>query len=114
VVTFDLEGAQPGAEYNRIQSFFERLGWQNLGGTSYRYSKLGTEEPVEDWLNHVVPALMLLRAYLTTTGRPLKKFTLDCQSSAGYDRAGPYGTLLSRAATSASTPRRISRSASGI
>jgi hypothetical protein len=36
VFTFDIKGA-PSNEYNRIQSFFERFGWENLGGSSYRY-----------------------------------------------------------------------------
>jgi hypothetical protein len=31
-VTFDIHGAPP-PEYNRLQSMFERLGWENLGGT---------------------------------------------------------------------------------
>jgi hypothetical protein len=83
VITFDIEGAEP-LERNRIQSFFERFGWQNLGGSSYRYPKLGADPPVEDWLNHVVPALSLFRAYLRTSGRLLSKWTLDCQSSTGF------------------------------
>jgi len=40
IVTFDVEGAQP-PEHNRIQSLFERLGWEALGGTAYRYPRLG-------------------------------------------------------------------------
>jgi hypothetical protein len=43
VVTFDIQGALP-IEHNRIQSFFTRLGWENLGGSSYRYPKLGSTE----------------------------------------------------------------------
>jgi hypothetical protein len=90
VLTFDLQGASPN-QHNRIQSFFERFGWENLGGSSYRYPKLGADQPVEDWLNHVIPALMLFRAFLRSTGTPLTKFTLDCQSSTGFDSTGAYG-----------------------
>jgi hypothetical protein len=91
VITFDIEGAPP-LERNRIQSFFERLGWQNLGGSSYRYPKLGTGHPVEDWLNHVVPALTLFRQYLIESKRPLSCFTLDIQSTTGCDPATGFGT----------------------
>ena len=91
VLTFDIQGAAP-AEHNRLQSLFERLGWQSLGGSSYRYPRLGAGQPTEDWFNHVVPALMLFRAYIRTSGRQLSKFTLDVQSSTGLDPATRYGT----------------------
>jgi hypothetical protein len=90
VFTFDLEGALP-KERNRIQSFFERLGWQNIGGSSYRYPKLGSEQPVEDWFNHVVPALTLFRSFVRNSGRRLRNYTIDVQSSSGFDEAGKYG-----------------------
>lgn len=91
VVTFDIEGAPP-IERNRIQSFFERFGWQNLGGSSYRFPKLGTKVKTEDWFNCVIPALMLFRSYLVSSGRPLSRFTLDAQSSTGYDKDGKFGS----------------------
>ncbi len=91
VLTFDLEGAPP-IERNRIQSMFERLGWQNIGGSSYRYPRLGSKKRVEDWFNHVVPALMLFRTYARTSGHRLRNYTLDVQSSTGYDEAGRYGS----------------------
>lgn len=90
VITFDLKGATP-KEQNRIQSFFERFGWENLGGSSYRYPRLGTDDqPVEDWLNHVIPALMLFRSYAISSGK-LTKFTLDTNSSTGYSPNSNYG-----------------------
>ena len=86
VFTFDIEGAPP-QERNRIQSFFERFGWENIGGSSYRYPRLGTrDQPVEDWFNHVVPALMLFRTYILSSGRRVNRFTLDTQSSSGFNR----------------------------
>lgn len=92
VVTFDIQGAPP-LERNRIQSFFERLGWQNLGGSSYRYPRLGTQDqPVEDWFNHVIPALTLFRQYLIESNRPLSCFTLDVQSTTGYEPSTGFGT----------------------
>jgi len=91
VITFDIAAA-PSGERNRIQSFFERFGWENLGGSSYRYPKLGTDDqPVEDWFNHVIPALMLFRTYLISSGRQLTKCTLDVSTSTGYSPNTNYG-----------------------
>lgn len=92
VLTFDLQGAQP-SDHNRIQSLFERFGWENLGGSSYRYPRLGTKnQPVEDWFNHVVPALMLFRAYTLSEGRQIRRFTVDAQSSSGYNPETEFGS----------------------
>jgi hypothetical protein len=86
-VTFDIE--QPTSlELNRLRCAFERFGWEHLGNTAYRYPKLHQHDLVEDWFNHVIPALMLLRAfavYLMATDRSLAKFSIDVQSSTGYD-----------------------------
>lgn len=90
VITFDVEGANT-TERNRIQSFFQRFGWQSLGGSSFRYPKLGSKNVVEDWFNHVVPALMLFRSYILTSGRDLTKFTIDCNTSTGFDEDGKWG-----------------------
>ena len=87
IVTFDIE-RPTSLELNRLRSAFERLGWEHLGNTAYRYPKLHQPNVVEDWFNHVVPALMLLRAFgvhLLADGRKLDKFTIDVQSSTGYD-----------------------------
>ena len=94
-ITFDIKGATP-IELNRIQGFFERLGWEQLGNTAYRYPKLHGQHPTEDWFNHVIPALMLLRSFArhaVTTGRNIKKFSIDVQSSTGYNPVTTTGTL---------------------
>lgn len=95
VFTFDIQKSTDGqVEYNRIRSAFERLGWEHLGGTAYRYPRLGTENkyPVEDWFNHVIPALMLFRTYLLKSEHTLTKYTLDIQSSAGMNNQTDFGT----------------------
>ena len=85
VFTFDLTDYGP-SDHAQIKSFFERFGWQSLGGTAYRYPRLGTtDQPVEDWFNHVIPALMLFRAYVLKTGHTLSSHTLDAHSSTGFD-----------------------------
>lgn len=85
--TFDI--VKPTSqELNRIRGFFERLGWEHLGNTAYRYPKLHGQHPTEDWFNHVIPALMLLRAFaieLSESGRKLDKFSIDIQSSTGFN-----------------------------
>ena len=91
VLTFDVGGATP-LQRNRIQSFFERFGWQNLGGSSYRYPPLSVTQPVEDLFNDVIPALMLFRSFVRQSGCPLTKYTLDAQSSTGFDPASTFGS----------------------
>src|SRR5260370_38319347 len=61
-VTFDIR-KPTAAELNRLRGLFERLGWEHLGNTAYRYPKLHGQHPAEDWFNHVIPALMLPRAF---------------------------------------------------
>src|SRR5438105_11200570 len=93
-VTFDIQSPTP-AELNRIRGFFERLGWEHLGNTAYRYPKFHGQHPTEDWFNHVLPALMLLRAfarYAAMTGRNLRKFSIDVQSSTGFNSLTNVGT----------------------
>jgi hypothetical protein len=93
-VTFDIAGPTP-AELKRIRGFFERLGRERLGKTAYRSPKLHGQHPTEDWFNHVIPALMLLRAFarhITDTGRSIDKFSIDVQSSTGYNPATGVGT----------------------
>lgn len=95
VVTFDLDRPTPD-ELNRVRGFFERLGWEHLGNTAYRYPPLGSEEPTEDWFNQVIPALMLLRALARQTaddGRGMTRFSLDVQSSTGFNPLTGLGAL---------------------
>lgn len=94
-VTFDISKPDE-SELNRIRGFFDRLGWEHLGNTAYRYPRLHSEHPTEDWFNHVIPALMLLRTYarhVVDSGRRLDKFSIDVQSSTGYNPATGVGTL---------------------
>ncbi len=94
IVTFDVAGPTP-AERNRLRGLFERLGWERLGNTAYRYPKLHGRHPAEDWFNHVIPALMLLRAFALhaqRTGRNIDKSSIDVQSSTGFDPLTGTGT----------------------
>src|ERR1700722_6520419 len=96
VFTFDLTDYGP-SDHAQIKRFFERFGWQNLGGSAYRYPRLGTEDqPVEDWFNHVIPALMLFRTYVLSSKRPLPRFTLDVQSSSGHNAERNFGSRPKR------------------
>lgn len=92
VITFDLTQYNAN-DHGRLRTMFERFGWENLGGTAYRYPKLGTDDqPVEDWLNHVIPALMMFRAYLNNNKNVvLQRFTIDANSSAGYNPDTGFG-----------------------
>jgi hypothetical protein len=93
-VTFDIQSPEP-RELNRIRGFFERLGWEHLGNTAYRYPKLHGQHPAEDWFNHVIPALMMVRAfarYAARSGRNICKFSIDVQSSTGFNPVTNVGT----------------------
>jgi len=95
IFSYDLSEA-PTADRNRIQSVFQRFGWENIGGSCYRYPKLvkltrrkkteahASEAPLrEDWLNHVIPALMCFQAYVRKRNLVLAKHSLDTQASTG-------------------------------
>jgi hypothetical protein len=95
IVTFDVE-RPTSAELDRIRGVFERLGWERLGNTAYRYPKLHETDAVEDWFNHVIPALALLRAfarYAVDSGRSISKFSIDVQSSTGFNPITGVGRL---------------------
>lgn len=112
IVTFDLK-RPASADLNRIRGFFERLGWEHLGNTAYRYPKLHGQHPTEDWFNHVIPALMLLRAfarYAPSTGCSVERFSIDVQSSTGYNPITDVGVLpLSSPEVTFSQPSRSGR-----
>jgi hypothetical protein len=95
VVTFDLIRPEP-IELNRIRGTFERLGWERLGNTAFRYPRLRDTVTLEDWFNRVIPALLMLRAYsrfAAATGRGLARFTIDAHSSTGFNPDGHVGAL---------------------
>jgi len=92
-VTFDLPGSTNVNDRNRIRVVFERLGWEVMGGTAYRYPRFGSENVSEDWFNHVIPALMYLRALCENRDVAMEKFTIDASASAGL-RSGGAGAEM--------------------
>lgn len=102
-LSFDVEQASitDPNDRMRIELAFRRLGWEHIGGSSWRYPALGTDEhPSEDWFNHVVPALMYFRSIVSHSGMNVTKFTLDAHSEAGYRNtaAPPIGQPIRNAA----------------
>ena len=86
-LTFDIEDESiaDNNDRTRIELAFKRFGWEHIGGSSWRYPALGTDEHAsEDWFNHVVPALMYFRAIVEHSGMNVTKFTLDSHSEAGF------------------------------
>jgi hypothetical protein len=89
-ITFDIDTAslKDGNDRARIRLAFQRLGWETIGGTAYRYPPLttvpGTPPPVEDWFNHVVPALMYMRSIIEQKQIGITNFTIDSVSSTGW------------------------------
>lgn len=76
-------------QQNRVQSLFERFGWENVGGSCYRYPPLRRRPAAEDWLNHVIPALMLFRAFVLKQNLQVNRYSLDAHSSTGHTAAVP-------------------------
>lgn len=92
IFSFELKEARP--EQAQIGALFERFGWERLSEETYRFPRLAPEPdspPLEDWLNHVVPALMLFRCYVLSHRLTVNAMTLDARSSTGYRREAQLG-----------------------
>ena len=90
--SFKLKGAS--SDQDQLGVFFERLGWERLDTRSFRYPRLihqPGEAPLEDWFNHVIPALMLFRCYVLTRHLVVEDLTLDARTSTGYRRQAEIG-----------------------
>jgi hypothetical protein len=97
--TFDIEdnSVKDANDRTRIQMAFLRLGWEHIGGSAWRYPALNASpHPSEDWMNHVVPALMYFRSLVEHSGMRVTKFTIDAHSEAGYRSGGatPVGQAI--------------------
>lgn len=95
-ISFDLEG-QASNHRARIKKMFMAFHWRYIGGSVYRYDGTipSTEadndkaEKNEDWLNHVVPALMYFRSYLSAKKVKITRFSIDAHSVAMFDQKDP-------------------------
>ena len=106
ILTYDLQRPK-GAdthEAGRIQSMFERFRWQKAGSSTYRYPAFGEKSQQEDWLNHVIPALMLFRTIILASGRQLNNYTLEAHSSSAFNIDSGYGTPPSNSPNILETP----------
>lgn len=84
--SFDLDNdriSDPN-DRTRIQMAFLRLGWEHVGGSSWRYPSLDAEHASEDWFNHVIPALMYFRSIVEHGGLVVTRYSLESHSSAAY------------------------------
>src|SRR5436189_6282531 len=102
-LTFDIDGdsIHDPNDRNRIIACFDRFGWEHVGGSAWRYPALGTANVSEDWMNHVVPALMYFRSLVEHAGLNVYNFTIDAHSEAGH-RGGtvpPLGEPIRSGAT---------------
>jgi hypothetical protein len=88
--SYDI-AVQDNVHYARLKSMFERLHWQAIGGSCFRYPQIAQPPIAEDWLNHVVPALMLFRTYVLENSIPVNKYSLDSHSSTGFVRSPGVG-----------------------
>lgn len=85
-ITFDIEedSINDSNDRTRISAAFQRFGWENIGGSAWRYPALGSDNVSEDWFNHVIPALMYFRSIAEHAGLNVYNFTIDAHSEAGH------------------------------
>ena len=99
-----------------IRSMLERFHFKRLGGSVFRYSGIvdANGNTQEDWLNHVVPALMFFRSFVVAHNITLKFFTVDASSISMLDHSdpgSPYGAAPTNgAALSLNTPSNVQSS----
>jgi len=102
-LTFDIEEAsvKDPNDRTRIIVAFKRFGWEHIGGSTWRYPALGSQNPSEDWFNHVVPALAYFRSLVEHSGMQVTQFTIDAHSEAGFRSAAqpPVGQPIHPAAS---------------
>lgn len=107
-ITFDIEDAsvQDVNDRGRIYASFQRFGWENIGGSAWRYPALGSQNISEDWFNHVIPALMYFRSLVEHAGINVYNFTIDAHSEAGHRGKAnpPLGSAIANAANIAMYP----------
>ncbi|WP_127837597.1 hypothetical protein [Burkholderia gladioli] len=101
-ITFDIDDASvlDNNDRTRILVCFTRLGWEHVGGSAWRYPALGTANVSEDWMNHVIPALMYLRSIACHANLDVYNFTIDAHSEAGHrgQAIPPLGEPIKQAA----------------
>ena len=96
-VSYDLSQVPQSQNNDRtyLRSMFERLHWQKVGGSVFIYD--GTEQPdgsrYEDWLNHVIPALMFMRSYVLRRNLQMSSFTIAASSVSFLDHKDPTAIL---------------------
>jgi hypothetical protein len=91
IVSYDLTNVDNN-DRNYVRSMLERFHWRRLGGSVFRYDGIVNEAdgtPFEDWLNHVIPALMFLRSFLISRNITLRFFTVDASSTSFLDHSDP-------------------------
>lgn len=98
----DTDSVKDPNDRTRIQVAFLRFGWDHIGGSAWRYPQLdaANKHASEDWMNHVIPALMYFRSIVAHSGIIVTKFSLDAHSEAGHrlDVAVPVGERIHPAA----------------
>jgi hypothetical protein len=90
-ISYDLSNVADNNDRTYVRSMLERFYWRRLGGSVFRYEGVLDAQGVlqEDWLNHVVPALMFFRSFILARGIRLSRFTVDAASVAHIDQSDP-------------------------
>jgi hypothetical protein len=95
VFTYDFNNSTANKnDRTRINLSFKRFGWESIGGSALRYPEFTSSYITEDWMNHVIPALMFFRSYVTQKDIIVTRYSLDIQSSSGYKGSGGIGNPI--------------------
>jgi hypothetical protein len=94
-ISYDLSAVQNNNDRTYLRSMLERFRWRRMGGSVFRYEGVPDAQGTlqEDWLNHVVPALMFFRSFVLAHNITLTRFTIEASSVAHIDQSDP-GLLL--------------------
>lgn len=99
-ISYDLTSVKSN-DRTYIRSMLERFHFKRLGGSVFRYSGVPDHDGIvyEDWLNHIVPAVMFFRSYILAKKIKLKFLTIDANSISMLDHSDRLALLGARPAS---------------
>jgi hypothetical protein len=75
---------------NRVQSLFQRLGWEHVSQSQFRYpSNNSTNISFISFMNRIVPGLSLFRYYSIRNRIHFSSFTIDATIHVHHNSNGP-------------------------
>lgn len=93
-ISFDISNGTTD-DFARIRMNFQRLWWEPVGQSSWRYPRLERRDQPEDFFNHVLPALEYLKTLAIERGGNISRYCLHIDSISDWrDGDEPVGTPI--------------------